>query len=62
MPTDVIQNFTVEVLGSTFHSQEVMKVMIKVYQPMTFVQTDKPIYLPGQTGNGSSDVVRGREE
>ncbi len=25
--------------------------MIKVYQPITFVQTDKPIYLPGQTGN-----------
>ncbi|KAK2846831.1 hypothetical protein Q5P01_009830 [Channa striata] len=23
--------------------------MIKVYQPMTFVQSDKPIYLPGQT-------------
>uniref|UniRef100_A0A3B3YWZ2 Uncharacterized protein n=1 Tax=Poecilia mexicana TaxID=48701 RepID=A0A3B3YWZ2_9TELE len=28
------------------------KVLIKAYQPMTFIQTDKPIYLPGQTGNG----------
>lgn len=27
------------------------KIMIRVYQPMTFVQTDKPIHLPGQTGN-----------
>lgn len=24
--------------------------MVKVYRPMTFIQTDKPIYLPGQTG------------
>ncbi|XP_029028278.1 alpha-2-macroglobulin-like [Betta splendens] len=49
--TDAIQNFTVEVRGPTFYSQKVMKVMIKVYQPMTFIQTDKPIYLPGQTVN-----------
>lgn len=25
--------------------------MIKPYGPMTFIQTDKPIYNPGQTGN-----------
>uniref|UniRef100_A0A672JGD0 Alpha-1-macroglobulin-like n=1 Tax=Salarias fasciatus TaxID=181472 RepID=A0A672JGD0_SALFA len=46
-----VRNFKVEVRGNTFHSKEVRKVMIKSYQPITFVQTDKPIYLPGQTGN-----------
>ena len=25
--------------------------MIKPYSPMTFIQTNKPIYNPGQTGN-----------
>uniref|UniRef100_A0A672JDB3 Alpha-1-macroglobulin-like n=1 Tax=Salarias fasciatus TaxID=181472 RepID=A0A672JDB3_SALFA len=45
------QDRPVEVRGNTFHSKEVRKVMIKSYQPITFVQTDKPIYLPGQTGN-----------
>ncbi|XP_022624993.1 alpha-2-macroglobulin-like isoform X1 [Seriola dumerili] len=44
-----VQKFEVEVRGDTFYSKEIKKVMIKVYQPMTFVQTDKPIYLPGQT-------------
>lgn len=51
MQKDVVQKFDVEVRGDTFYSKEVRKVMIRVYQPMTFVQTDKPIYLPGQTGN-----------
>uniref|UniRef100_A0A7N8XPS2 Alpha-2-macroglobulin-like n=1 Tax=Mastacembelus armatus TaxID=205130 RepID=A0A7N8XPS2_9TELE len=46
-----VQTFEVEVRGDTFYSKEVRKVMIQVYQPMTFVQTDKPLYLPGQTGN-----------
>ncbi|XP_078023473.1 alpha-2-macroglobulin-like isoform X2 [Epinephelus lanceolatus] len=44
-----IQKCVVEVRGDTFYSIQIMKVMIKVYQPMTFVQTDKPLYLPGQT-------------
>ncbi|XP_038129376.1 alpha-2-macroglobulin-like isoform X2 [Cyprinodon tularosa] len=39
----------VEVRGNTFNSKEVRKVMIKVYQPVHLIQTDKPIYLPGQT-------------
>uniref|UniRef100_A0A3Q1JBD5 Alpha-2-macroglobulin-like n=1 Tax=Anabas testudineus TaxID=64144 RepID=A0A3Q1JBD5_ANATE len=46
-----VQTFDVEVRGNKFYSRQVRKVMIKVYQSMTFVQTDKPIYLPGQTGN-----------
>ncbi|KAG7240555.1 hypothetical protein INR49_026762 [Caranx melampygus] len=44
-----VQKFEVEVRGDTFYSKEVRKVMVKVYKPATFVQTDKPIYLPGQT-------------
>ncbi|XP_030260679.1 alpha-2-macroglobulin-P-like [Sparus aurata] len=44
-----VQNLKVEVQGATFHSEEVRKVMIKIYQPVTIIQTDKPIYLPGQT-------------
>ncbi|XP_029028281.1 alpha-2-macroglobulin-like [Betta splendens] len=44
-----VQRFEVEVRGDGFYSKRVQKVMIKVYQPMTFIQTDKPIYLPGQT-------------
>lgn len=41
----------VEVRGNTFYSRELRKVMIKIYKPKTFIQSDKPIYLPGQTGN-----------
>uniref|UniRef100_A0A3Q0S085 Alpha-2-macroglobulin bait region domain-containing protein n=1 Tax=Amphilophus citrinellus TaxID=61819 RepID=A0A3Q0S085_AMPCI len=44
-----ILNFEVELRGDTFHSKQVRKVMIKAYKAKTFVQTDKPIYLPGQT-------------
>uniref|UniRef100_A0A3P8V405 Alpha-2-macroglobulin-like n=2 Tax=Cynoglossus semilaevis TaxID=244447 RepID=A0A3P8V405_CYNSE len=39
----------VKVEGATFHSMDVKKVMAKVYKPRIFIQTDKPIYLPGQT-------------
>uniref|UniRef100_A0A8C9XK52 Alpha-2-macroglobulin-like n=1 Tax=Sander lucioperca TaxID=283035 RepID=A0A8C9XK52_SANLU len=46
---EMVQNFVVEVRGNTFYSKEVRKVKIKVYRPMTFIQTEKPIYLPGQT-------------
>ncbi|XP_027136076.1 alpha-2-macroglobulin-like [Larimichthys crocea] len=46
---EVVQKFEVDVRGDTFHSTEVRRVMIRVYKPMTFIQTDKPIYLPGQT-------------
>uniref|UniRef100_A0A673WJM1 Alpha-2-macroglobulin-like n=1 Tax=Salmo trutta TaxID=8032 RepID=A0A673WJM1_SALTR len=49
--SDEVQNFKVEVRGVTFLSTEERRVMIKPYGPMTFIQTDKPIYNPGQTGN-----------
>uniref|UniRef100_A0A667Z632 Alpha-macroglobulin receptor-binding domain-containing protein n=1 Tax=Myripristis murdjan TaxID=586833 RepID=A0A667Z632_9TELE len=45
-----VRNLEVEVHGKTFHSKEIRKVMIRAYSPMTFIQTDKPMYLPGQTG------------
>lgn len=41
----------VEVKGETFYSRESRKVMIRSFKPTSFIQTDKPIYLPGQTGN-----------
>uniref|UniRef100_A0A667Z5P3 Alpha-2-macroglobulin bait region domain-containing protein n=1 Tax=Myripristis murdjan TaxID=586833 RepID=A0A667Z5P3_9TELE len=44
-----VRNLEVEVHGETFHSKEIRKVMIRAYSPMTFIQTDKPMYLPGQT-------------
>uniref|UniRef100_A0A3B3VEF6 Alpha-2-macroglobulin-like n=1 Tax=Poecilia latipinna TaxID=48699 RepID=A0A3B3VEF6_9TELE len=44
-----VTKFEVEVRGKIFYSKEVRKVQIKAYQPLTFIQTDKPIYLPGQT-------------
>ncbi|XP_074542611.1 alpha-2-macroglobulin-like protein 1 [Halichoeres trimaculatus] len=44
-----VWNLEVEVRGQTFTSKDVRRVMIKIYGPSTFVQTDKPIYLPGQT-------------
>uniref|UniRef100_A0AAZ3SNF4 Alpha-2-macroglobulin-like n=1 Tax=Oncorhynchus tshawytscha TaxID=74940 RepID=A0AAZ3SNF4_ONCTS len=47
--SDKVQNFKVEVRGETFLSTEERRVMIKPYSPMTFIQTDKPIYNPGQT-------------
>uniref|UniRef100_A0A673C1W5 Alpha-macroglobulin receptor-binding domain-containing protein n=1 Tax=Sphaeramia orbicularis TaxID=375764 RepID=A0A673C1W5_9TELE len=47
---DEVQDFEVEVRGNTFYSKEVRKVKIIVRKPVTFIQTDKPLYLPGQTG------------
>ncbi|KAM9853544.1 alpha-2-macroglobulin-like protein 1 [Aulostomus maculatus] len=44
-----VQKLEVVVQGETFYSREVRRVMFKAYQSLTFVQTDKPIYLPGQT-------------
>ncbi|KAL1004891.1 hypothetical protein UPYG_G00051880 [Umbra pygmaea] len=46
--SEEVQNFQVEVRGDTFLSTEERKIMIKPFGPVTFVQTDKPIYIPGQ--------------
>ena len=46
-----VQDLEVIVRGQDFVMKEVRKVLIKSYDPQMFIQTDKPIYLPGQTGN-----------
>ncbi|KAF7699972.1 alpha-2-macroglobulin-like [Silurus meridionalis] len=46
-----VQNFKVLVKGKSFTVTETSKVMFKSYQKLGFIQTDKPIYNPGQTVN-----------
>ena len=46
-----VRKLEVIVRGQEFVMKEVRKVMIKSYKPESFIQTDKPIYLPGQTGS-----------
>ncbi|XP_067310949.1 alpha-2-macroglobulin-P-like [Pseudorasbora parva] len=46
-----VQKLKVEVQGSVFRATEERKVMFRRYMPLTFIQTDKPIYNPGQTVN-----------
>lgn len=48
---DQVMELEVEVQGDTFYSKEARKVMIRNFNSASFIQTDKPIYLPGQTGN-----------
>ncbi|KAK5617048.1 hypothetical protein CRENBAI_016532 [Crenichthys baileyi] len=43
------QQFEVSVKGNDFYSKEIKRVLIKVFKPKTFIQTDKPIYNQGQT-------------
>ncbi|XP_056329994.1 alpha-2-macroglobulin-like [Danio aesculapii] len=46
-----VQKIKVELQGESFKMTEERKVMFKSYDPLTFIQTDKPIYIPGQTVN-----------
>ncbi|KAG1949077.1 pregnancy zone protein [Pimephales promelas] len=46
-----VQTLKVEVQGRTFKMTEERKVMFRSSLPLTFIQTDKPIYNPGQTVN-----------
>ncbi|MCI4385782.1 hypothetical protein PGIGA_G00054670, partial [Pangasianodon gigas] len=46
-----VQEIKVEVKGESFNMTEKKKVMFKSYDALVFVQTDKPIYNPGQTVN-----------
>uniref|UniRef100_A0A3B4EDW2 Alpha-2-macroglobulin domain-containing protein n=1 Tax=Pygocentrus nattereri TaxID=42514 RepID=A0A3B4EDW2_PYGNA len=50
---DSMQYIRVHVKGERFQMTEKRKVMLKSYKPLTFIQTDKPIYNPGQTGTPS---------
>ncbi|KAI7807101.1 putative alpha-2-macroglobulin-P-like, partial [Triplophysa rosa] len=43
-----VQKIRVEVKGKSFKLAEERKVMFRSYYPLTFIQTDKPIYTPGQ--------------
>lgn len=45
-----VQKIKAEITGESFKMTEERKVMFKHYNPLTFIQTDKPIYNPGQTG------------
>ncbi|XP_073677958.1 alpha-2-macroglobulin-like [Garra rufa] len=46
-----VQKLKVVVKGRSFKMIEERKVMFRPYIPLTFIQTDKPIYNPGQTVN-----------
>uniref|UniRef100_A0A8C9SYK7 Alpha-2-macroglobulin-like n=1 Tax=Scleropages formosus TaxID=113540 RepID=A0A8C9SYK7_SCLFO len=46
-----IQSIRVEVRGESFQMMKDSSVMFKPYSEITFIQTDKPVYKPGQTGN-----------
>ncbi|KAL1279112.1 hypothetical protein QQF64_025785 [Cirrhinus molitorella] len=48
---EVVQNLRVVLQGRIFKMTEERKVMFRSYMPLTFIQTDKPIYNPGQTVN-----------
>ncbi|XP_047676892.1 alpha-2-macroglobulin-like [Tachysurus fulvidraco] len=46
-----VQEIKVEVKGEIFKMTDKRKVMFKSYNTLVFIQTDKPIYNPGQTVN-----------
>ncbi|KAI5630556.1 alpha-2-macroglobulin-like isoform X2, partial [Silurus asotus] len=48
---DSVQEIRVEVKGEDFKMTEKSKVMFKTYDTLYFIQTDRPIYNPGQTVN-----------
>ncbi|KAG7322068.1 hypothetical protein KOW79_014926 [Hemibagrus wyckioides] len=49
--SESVQEIIVEVKGESFKMTERAKVMFKSYNTLAFIQTDKPIYSPGQTVN-----------
>ncbi|KAF4116471.1 alpha-2-macroglobulin-like [Onychostoma macrolepis] len=46
---ELVQKLRVLLQGRFFKMTEERKVMFRSYLPLTFIQTDKPIYNPGQT-------------
>ncbi|XP_065137337.1 alpha-2-macroglobulin-like isoform X4 [Paramisgurnus dabryanus] len=44
-----VQKIKAEIKGESFKITEERKVMFRHYNHLTFIQTDKPIYNPGQT-------------
>uniref|UniRef100_A0A8B9KDH6 Alpha-2-macroglobulin-like n=1 Tax=Astyanax mexicanus TaxID=7994 RepID=A0A8B9KDH6_ASTMX len=53
-----VQEIRVEVKGENFLMTETRKVVFKSYKPLTFIQTDKPIYNPGQKGTFSFLIIK----
>uniref|UniRef100_A0A8C9RUV8 Prolactin-induced protein n=1 Tax=Scleropages formosus TaxID=113540 RepID=A0A8C9RUV8_SCLFO len=45
-----VQTIKVRVQGAALLLEEQRKVMFEPVLPLTFIQTDKPVYKPGQTG------------
>lgn len=45
-----VQKIKTIIQGRSFNVSEERKVLFKSYGNLTFIQTDKPIYNPGQTG------------
>ncbi|XP_043082107.1 alpha-2-macroglobulin-like protein 1 [Puntigrus tetrazona] len=48
---ELVQKLRVILQGGFFKMTEERKVMFRRYMPLTFIQTDKPLYNPGQTVN-----------
>ncbi|XP_016402384.1 ovostatin homolog, partial [Sinocyclocheilus rhinocerous] len=48
---ELVQKLRVVLQGRFFKMTDERKVMFRRYLPLTFIQTDKPIYNPGQTVN-----------
>ncbi|XP_048865436.1 alpha-2-macroglobulin-like protein 1 [Brienomyrus brachyistius] len=48
---DSVQTIRVEVKGQAFQLADERKVLFKPVLPITFIQTDKPVYKPGQMVN-----------
>uniref|UniRef100_A0A9J8BJW7 Alpha-2-macroglobulin-like protein 1 n=1 Tax=Cyprinus carpio carpio TaxID=630221 RepID=A0A9J8BJW7_CYPCA len=48
---ELVQKLRVVLQGRLFKMTEERKVMFRRYLPLTFIQTDKPIYNPGQLVN-----------
>nr|XP_023686044.1 alpha-2-macroglobulin-like protein 1 isoform X1 [Paramormyrops kingsleyae] len=48
---DSVQTIRVEVKGKAFQLADERKVLFKPVLPITFIQTDKPVYKPGQMVN-----------
>ncbi len=47
---ELVQSLRVILQGRFFKMTEERKVMFRSYLPLTLIQTDKPIYNPGQIG------------
>lgn len=53
-PEETIVYLRAEVKGKTVDLEKRQKVLISSTKPLMFIQTDKPIYKPGQTGTNLS--------